>query len=202
MELYCIGGTTCCGKSTVAELLADRHGLAYYKLDDFLDPYMERMAAAGHELSRVTLGYSMEQMWMRDPADMCRDEIDIYRAMFPHVRQALAEYPADARVLAEGAGLLPAALHDWGLPPARFVCMAPTRRFRLEKYAQRPWIGHYLSGCSDPDAAFANWMERDALFGEAVCAEAEALGSPAIIVDGTRSVDQTARHVEQLFGLA
>ena len=37
MNTYFIGGSPCSGKSTVAEILAKKYDLYYFKVDDFLD---------------------------------------------------------------------------------------------------------------------------------------------------------------------
>lgn len=201
MDIYYIGGSPCCGKSTVAELLTKKHDLRYYKLDDYLDDYMQKLIEGGNALVARTLGYSMEEMWMRPPQLLCREEMEIYHDTLPLVRAALAQYPADTAVLAEGAGLLPKELYQQGVPSQRYVCITPTREFQSEKYAQRPWIGQYLTGCSDPDRAFANWMERDALFGEALRAAAQQCGYHTILVDGSKSAAEICRRVEEIFGL-
>lgn len=38
-KIYCIGGSPCSGKSTVAEILAKEHNLFYFKVDDNLEKY-------------------------------------------------------------------------------------------------------------------------------------------------------------------
>lgn len=39
MNVYYIGGSPCCGKSTVAEFLSKKYDLFYFKVDDFLDKF-------------------------------------------------------------------------------------------------------------------------------------------------------------------
>ena len=58
MNIYCIGGSPCSGKSTIAEALAAKHGLHYFKVDDHLDKYLKRGAADGKDacaLSRAPI---------------------------------------------------------------------------------------------------------------------------------------------------
>ena len=38
-NIYFIGGSPCSGKSTVAEILAEKYDLYYFKVDDFLEEY-------------------------------------------------------------------------------------------------------------------------------------------------------------------
>ena len=47
MNIYYIGGLPCSGKSTIAEILSKKYDLYYFKVDDYLDKYMQLGAAAG-----------------------------------------------------------------------------------------------------------------------------------------------------------
>jgi len=40
MNQYYIGGSPCSGKSTIAEIAAEKYGLFYFKVDDFLEKYI------------------------------------------------------------------------------------------------------------------------------------------------------------------
>lgn len=44
MNLYCIGGSPCAGKSTVAKILAEKYDLFYFKVDDYLNGYTRKGA--------------------------------------------------------------------------------------------------------------------------------------------------------------
>lgn len=52
MNIYYIGGSPCAGKSSVAEILSRRYGLYYFKVDDFLDRYMQAGARRGCPVCR------------------------------------------------------------------------------------------------------------------------------------------------------
>lgn len=82
MNIYYIGGSPCAGKSSVAEILSRRYGLYYFKVDDFLDRYMQAGARRGCSVCRKAAGMNAEQIWMREPILQCRDEFDIYREIF------------------------------------------------------------------------------------------------------------------------
>ncbi|MBE5983493.1 MAG: shikimate kinase [Paenibacillaceae bacterium] len=38
-KIYWIGGSPCSGKSTIAEIISNRYGLYYFKVDDYLEKY-------------------------------------------------------------------------------------------------------------------------------------------------------------------
>jgi hypothetical protein len=200
-EVYYIGGGTCCGKSTLAERLTEKYGFRYYKLDDYLDDYIKAMAEAKHPLAEPIAGISMQDMWMRDPQIMFDEEWKIYEAMFPMAQRDIEKIGKGARILAEGAGFLPELMKKQGVDAAHYVCMAPTKDFQIEHYAKRPWIEHYLAGCSDPKKAFDNWMQRDVLFSEAVIAQAQTLSYETCIIDGKSGPEKVLDWVESVFRL-
>ena len=60
----------------------------------------------------------------------------------------------------------------------------------------------YLDGCSKKELAFENWMKRDYLFADSVLQEALQAGYSTLIVDGTKSIFENLKAIEDVFGLA
>lgn len=197
MEIFYIGGSPCSGKSTVAEALAQRCGLTYFKADDFLDDFTARGADEGLPVCRRIQRMSAEEIWMRPPQVQCREELDYYREVFPFVMEKLAALDAP-RVIAEGAAFLPSLMTD----AAHYIAIIPSREFQVSRYSQRPWVPHVLRDCSDREAAFANWMERDALFTEAIREQCAGAGRTCLLTDGSVSpearLEQVAAHFRLL----
>jgi hypothetical protein len=59
-----------------------------------------------------------------------------------------------------------------------------------------------LRECDDPQQVFENWMMRDHLFGQEILRQAQAHHCHAIVVDGTRSIDELLGDVKAYWGLA
>ena len=78
--------------------------------------------------------------------------------------------------------------------------LVPTREFQFAYYSRREFRQEILAQCADPQAAFANWMERDARFGEIVWAQAAAWGAAVLRVDGSLGVEDNLRLVEEVWG--
>lgn len=199
-QIYYIGGSPCCGKSTIAELLHERYGFQYYKLDNDLEAFMEQMAEDGNSFAKRTLHLTPEEMWLRNPQELCMDEIQIYRGMIQYAEKKLVGYQQKGTVVTEGAGYMPELMKKKQVPPNRYVCITPAREFQLEEYAKRPWIDHILEGTGDKEKAFSNWMERDILFAVKMREAAAQFGYTNILVNGGKSVDDVFREVEILFG--
>ncbi len=196
-RFYWIGGSPCAGKSSVAVRLADRHGLLHLECDRGAEQRLTRMA--GRDLAAYTelIGLSVCERLSRPPEWQAGRELAFYREQFDFLRAELAALPGDGGVLVEGADLLPDLLKAIGVPMDRAVWMVPTPQFQLRHYALRDWVPAYLQDCADPEQAFRNWMQRDTLFAGHVAELAAAVGGRVITVDGTRSLEETARAVER-----
>jgi hypothetical protein len=194
-----IGGSPCAGKSTIADLLAQRHGLHAFHCDEAAEPRLALVRRSPSRAIRELVTLADCDRLSRPPAWQAEQEVHFYRAQFPYLLDELATAPQPS--IAEGADLLPELLQGAGIPLARAVWVVPTPQFQLEHYARRAWAHAYVAACPDPPAAFANWMQRDALFAEHVAAEAERLGGRLLVVDGSRPVHDVAGEVARHFGL-
>ncbi len=81
----------------MAEILLQKYGLYYFKLDDFLNRYMHAGARKGYPICRKTAGMDAEQIWMREPLLQCREEFDFYREIFKFVAADLCIYCTDRK---------------------------------------------------------------------------------------------------------
>lgn len=201
-NIYWLGGSPCSGKSTVAELMAQRLGMKYFKLDDMLEELMIRAAEAGGAACAASMAMTPDEIWMRDPAEQCREEFRIYREMFPFALERLYAAAADGPVITEGAGWLPDAVKELGVEQSRYVCLVPSRVFQMTEYAKRPWVDFVLEECSDREAAFGNWMERDVIFARQVTAMARRLHYKTVINDGSSTVEELYSEITGHFGLS
>ncbi len=201
-NIYWLGGSPCSGKTSVAEVIATRRGFSLFRCDDSL---FEHMAAAD-PLRQPAMARAWHLSWdgrfMRPVEEQVADVFAIYGEEFELLLEQLAAFPEERPLLAEGNAWLPELLRALGVSPARAAYLVPTREFQLAHYSHREFIQGILAQCADPQTAFANWMERDARFGELVCTQAAAWGAAVLRVDGSLGLEETRRWVEQVWGLA
>lgn len=202
MPVYTIGGSPCSGKSTVAEALADRYGLHYFKVDDHLDRYLKAGAEQGLPACRLAVSMTPDQTWLRDPAVQCAEELRIYEEISGFVLADLTALTDSRSVITEGAAWLPALAASRKLPFDRYISITPTREFQIDHYRRREWVPFVLKDCSDRELAFRNWMERDVLFARAVGRQCADAGYLSVINDGSQSVDVLTDRVAAHFGLS
>lgn len=197
---FWIGGSPCAGKSSVAELLAVRYNLIYYRCDDHFTRHAER-ALPGTTLSQLR-SIDGGTFFMRPPAELLQVEQEAYREEFEMILQDVGELTTSHPVLVEGAALLPELVAPClAMNGSAAVWMVPTPSFQRHHYARRLWIGSVLRSCKHPDVAFANWMSRDEQFGRWISAKAKQLELPLLIVDGTRSLAENTEIVARHLGL-
>ena len=198
-KVVIIGGSPCSGKSTAAERLAEEYGACCYQVDAHLDELIRMAADRGEPACRSALAMSSDEIWMRDPEIQCREEFQIYREIAPEVFRGLDAVEAEL-IVAEGAAFTPEVVKARGIES--YIAIIPTPEFQITHYRERKWVSRILADCSDPTAAFDNWMQRDILFAGQIEGECAALGIPCIKNNGSMSVDRLYQRVKQLLGLS
>ncbi|AEY64529.1 AAA family ATPase [Clostridium sp. BNL1100] len=198
-QIYYIGGSPCCGKSTVAELIAKKYNFQYFKVDDLLEVYINKGAKLGKPLLSKISEMSLDKIWLREPEVQNLEEQYIYNEMFEFILEDLNKLNNDVPIITEGAAFLPNLMSKSGVGKSNYICIVPTNEFQYEKYSQRPWVMQYLEGCSNKELAFENWMKRDYLFADTVLKEALKLGYSTLVVDGKRTIDENLDIIEEVF---
>lgn len=201
MNVFYIGGSPCSGKSTIAEALSERYGLHYFKVDDHLDRYMQLAADDRKPYCRKALSLTPEQIWIRQPIVQCEEELRIYEEIFEYILADLENIDSQNGIITEGAAYLPALTKTAGIPLERYISITPTKEFQVFHYSKREWVSYVLAECSNKEKAFANWMDRDALFAQAVQQQCAELGYVSVINDGKLPVDALMDKVIGHFGL-
>ncbi|MFL6112220.1 MAG: hypothetical protein ACJ786_12830 [Catenulispora sp.] len=196
-----IGGAQWAGKSTVARILARRHGLTAYHYD-----YHD---ARGHQdrrvARRVALGEPAndpdpEATWVHTTAEaMAAETIAGFPIRFEWALDDLRGLYTERPIIAEGWGLRPELVAPLLDSPRRMVVLVPTEQFRRHQLATLPRAGHFSWQVSDPARAQAHRIERDRLVGEDAAAKAAELGVRVIRVDGSRDADAIADEVAEHF---
>lgn len=200
-QAYVLGGSPCSGKSTIAEMLVAKYQFQYYKADDHDPEHMQRSHPDQQPVMFKISKMSWEEVWSRSPSELLKDELAYYHERFPFILEDLSELELEKPVILEGAAFLPDLVHRYPVDHRNAVFMVPTVDFQLYHYQQRPWIKEILKECRDPQQAFDNWMQRDALFAREVIRQADEHGFHAIVVDGSMDIQTQFKLIQQQFRL-
>ena len=199
-HVFWIGGSPCSGKTSITRLLARRYGLAEYHCDEEFTGHQQRATPGSEPRLHGLITQTCDEIWMRTLAAMVEHEIALYGEEFPMILADLLAL-APTPVLAEGTALLPQHVQAALGGGRQAIWIEPSEGFQRREYPRRAWIQEVLRTCSDPRAAFANWMNRDVAFAKVVTQHARDLGMRVIVVDGRHSMEQNAAIVAEYFGL-
>lgn len=199
-----IGGAQWAGKSTVARILAHRHGLTAYHYD-----YHD---ARGHQdrriARRVALGEPPENpnpdaMWVADtPEAMAAKTLADFPIRFEWVLDDLRGLSSERPIIAEGWGLRSELVAPLLASPHRMVVLVPTEDFRRHQIGTLPRAAAMGVRTSDPARAQANRIARDRLVAQDAVSRAKEHGIRVIEVDRSRDAVAVADEVAGHFGAA
>jgi len=200
-KIYWIGGSPCCGKSTISEMLVKEYGFKYYKCDDYLDRFIEIGVKEKDPLMTSISQMSQDEIWLRNVDEQVLEEFEFYRYALKTIKKDIEERFVDDYVIVEGAALLPEFMKENNILKNRYICMTPSREFQIEKYKEREWVQHYLSSCTDWEKAFENWMLRDIDYAKIVRKKAIELDYSVLEIDGGLSIEDVYKQIKEHFVL-
>ena len=202
-HVYWIGGGSGAGKSTIARLLADRHGWRFYATDDVMADHARRTTTEEAPFLHAFMAMDLDERWVgRSPETMLETFHWFRGEAFDLIVEDLARLPGRTPVVVEGFRLLPHLVEPLLPGPGHAVWLLPTPEFRRFAFTSRATPeGGFTRRTGDPARAEHNIAVRDALFTERLREETARLGLPAITVDGTMSADELAGRVGDVFRL-
>lgn len=200
-KIYWLGGSPCCGKSTISEMLVKEFGFKYYKCDDYLDRFIEIGVQEKNKLMTSISKMTQDEIWLRNVDEQVVEEFEFYRYALKTIKKDIEERFVDDYVIVEGAALLPEFMHENDIAKNRYVCMTPSREFQLDKYKEREWVEGYLSSCTDWEKAYENWMQRDIDYATIVRKKAIELEYSTLEIDGKVGVEDVYKLIKKEFCL-
>ena len=202
-HVYWIGGGSGAGKSTIARLLADRHGWRFYATDDVMADHARRTTAEEAPFLHAFMATDLDERWGGRAPETMLETFHWFRGeAFDLIVEDLARLPGRTPVVVEGFRLLPHLVEPLLPGPGHAVWLLPTPEFRRFAFTSRATPeGGFTRRTGDPARAEHNIAVRDALFTERLREETARLGLPAITVDGTMSADELAGRVGDVFRL-
>ncbi|TLS37602.1 hypothetical protein [Pseudalkalibacillus caeni] len=201
-HVYWIGGSACAGKSSTANLLAEKHGFKLYHTDLAFDDHTERNPIEECPTMHQRYRLNWNEKWNRDLSTLIHEEFEAFREQFAYILEDLLKMPDSAPIIVEGNALLPELVEKVTTNKYQAVWRIPTEDFQRATYPKRGrWVQEALNKCENPEEAFRNWMERDVIFARTVAEQAKSLGYKVLTIDGSRSLKESATLVEKHFKL-
>ncbi len=190
-----IGGSTCAGKSTVADRIAGRCGLSVYHVDHHEESHAERATALGLPVYGRWLGMTLTERWARSSVDeLVADTLAMSEERLPMILDDVAG--SGEHVVVEGFQAYPWLVAPLLQSRRQAVWLVCTPGFRRATHFSRPHAWAMPSETDDPEQAQANRLERDDRIGDEIALRGRTLGLKVIEVDGSRGIDEIADEVE------
>lgn len=198
-DIYWIGGAACAGKSTLAQMYAEKYELELYSCDEYFEEHLKRISVVEQPaMYKVSTMNPNEAFYTREINEQLEVYIQSFKEDFSFVIDDLRK-KTDQPIVVEGNQLLPSLVLPYLSNNHKAIWIIPTENFQREYYMKRSWIENILKNTEDSEVAFDNWMKRDALFANLVYQEASNLGLRVLLVDGRKNLYDNFKIIENHF---
>lgn len=201
-HVYWLGGNGCSGKSTIANILAQRFPFEIYHGDGWRK-HIPRAKPDNHPLMcQIRDGlYGKEDLFMSPPEQQVHGMTKLYRENFSFVLQDLEAMPEDQLVLVEGGQMLPELVQTVAGPSHCIFLISANEFIRKYNLSRNAETKHYQD-LPDPQLALENRIAAFDLLGKRVYDSAHKIGFRTFAVDGTTPPERVADLVATHFKLA
>jgi adenylate kinase family enzyme len=188
-----VGGSTCSGKTTVANLIAGRRELDVYHIDEQEARHALSAVAVGKPTYRRWMSMTLTERWALSSVDeLVDDTIALSEERLPLILDDIGDDPT----LVEGFQIYPWLVAPLLDSPRQAVWLVCTPEFRRATHFGRPHARSTPRKTDDPERAQQNRLERDDRLAEKIASSARELALKLIVVDGERTVEELASGVE------
>lgn len=192
-----IGGPPCAGKTSVALLLAGRHGLRAYNSDLHTWEHHDEAVARGYQDATFWQSATPDQAWLAEFDSIVEHTLAANAERCELMLEDLQGLPDSPLIVAEGTPLFPWLIADRIADPCHAVWLVPTADFQRARLAERSTIGFQRT--SDPARALENRIRREIAVGELIARDAGPRSLHVIRIDGSQDIPQVAGRVEEIF---
>ena len=196
-----VGGAPDSGKTSIATILAERHGFQIYHFDRHEMDHFARADQNRHPALWAAHPDRMdsEQRWLgSSPQEMADATIASWTERCEMAFEEIAGLAEATPVIAEGPGFFPDALAPILSDPRKAVWLIPTEAFKRHSAAARgkPGSRHETS---NPELAAANIIARDLIMAQRIRERCTARGYACLVVTGDEGPEAAAERVEERF---
>lgn len=196
-----IGGPPDSGKTTIANILAERYGLQVYHFDRHEpdhDSRVRRASPAKYPYNHAWDAKTLDELWVAGPPSaMAELVVGCWSERIGLVTEDLLAMSTHRPIVAEGPGFFPEVVLPLLSHPRQAVWLVPSEAFKRASHERRG--KSFGDEVSDPNRATRNHIERDLLMAEHYRQKTRELSLAVYEVDGAKSVEEMAALVEARF---
>ena len=188
--VFWLGGGCGSGKTAIARVVTRRLDLRLYPVDGYTYAHAERSKHGGFPLNLAAAEMTPEQRWAPAPAELADWFAAVAAERLEMILADLRDLGPGPTVVAEGPQLFPDLIAPLMPTPEHGLWLLPSPEFSQHSVAGRRAGG--LTG-----AAAQRRRDRDVLLTEMNRRQTRRHGMPSALVDGNRSLADTADMVTQ-----
>ena len=202
-NVYWIGGAACGGKSTLTDVLAEKHGFQAYHPEDHYDRHRAMACEEDHPLMlRPFPGW--EAFFGRSPNEYASWIMDLDCELFPMVLLDAVRMSASGPVVVDCHSLTPDLVKTVSAPERVLFLFADDPTIRSAFFAREDKMGvlRAIQTVSDPEQAKANVLDAVCEVSGRKTAQVKDSGHRYEIRGAGSTIEGTLAIIEEHFGLA
>lgn len=199
--VYWLGGSTCAGKSTIANILSETFGFTVYHCDEYLGKHIEKSNAEEYP----NLYKATELSW-NDILSMNVDEylswtIELFTEEYKMILADIESQTNGKPILVEGVNLLPKLMKDVIIESNNAIWLVADETFYKNHQIKRKELFDRINECSNPEKALHNYMNFDLSFGKYIKDEAQRLDMKVMVIENDRDILENVKVIASHFNL-
>lgn len=200
-SVYWLGGSTCAGKTTIANNLSKNYGFMVYHCDEYLGKHIEKSNAEEHpNLFKLTT-LSWENIISMPEDEYLVWIMDLFSEEFQMILEDLDRQINDKPVLVEGINLLPKLLKDIIEEGNNAIWLVADDAFYNLHQMQRKELYDRINECTNPEQALHNYMNLDLAFGKYIKNEAQRLDLKVMVTENSYDILENIMTISTHFNL-
>jgi 2-phosphoglycerate kinase len=200
--IYWIGGSTCAGKTTIANIISEKYSFKVYHCDEYLGKHIDKSNAQEHpNLNRVT------KMSWNDILNMSVEEylnwtIGLFKEEFEMIIEDLSILYDGKPILVEGVGLFPELINNVVFDKDHAIWVVADEKFYKKHQRDRKELFERIKECLNPEKALQNYMDFDLAMGRYIINDAKKLALNVIEVKNDNDIEENIEFILSKFKMA
>ena len=199
--IYWLGGSTCAGKTTISNALAEKYGFTVYHCDDYLGKHIEKSNAREHPNLNKISEASWNDILSMDVEDYLNWTTGSFSEEFGMILEDLDALSDDKPILVEGINLLPKLIKDEIVKNDHAVWLVADEVFYKKHQMQRKELSERIKECSNQELALQNYMNDDLAFGKYIFNDAKKFDLKVIVMVNESDIKKNIEFISTYFNL-
>lgn len=199
--IYWLGGSTCAGKTTVSNILAEKYGFEIYHCDEHFGKHIEKSNAQEHPNLHKAIKISWDDILSMNVEEYLTWSTGSFIEEFGMILEDLDKLSANKPILVEGVNLMPKLIKEKLLHIDHAVWLVADEAFYKKHQMNRKELFDRIKECSNQEQALQNYMSDDLAFGKHILYEAKRYDLKVIEIVNESDIIKNIEAISSFFKL-